>query len=77
MSDPRDINRGPYGPRRVDDTAAWTIVVLGILIVTAFAYTMGGDRPTAGTADTFLSRGDRALAPLPANPSETMPHLGR
>jgi hypothetical protein len=61
----------------MDDTAAWTIVVLGILIVTAFAYTMRGDRPTAGRADTFPSRSDRPLTPLQANPSTTVPHPER
>ena len=81
MSDPRDIDRDPYGTRRVDDRPAWAIpglVVLALLIVAAVAYSMRGDGQTAGTApDTTVGRTDRAPAPLPANPSGTAPQPER
>jgi hypothetical protein len=76
MNDPRELDRDPYGTRRVDDRPAWTVpvlVVLAVVVVAALAYTMMGDHRTAGTApDTTIGRGDRAPA-LPANPSGTAP----
>jgi hypothetical protein len=75
MGDPRDIDRNPYGPPRVDDRPAWGIPALALvsfLIVAALAFSMRGDRQTAGTApDTTVGRSDRA--PLPANPGGTAP----
>jgi hypothetical protein len=76
MSDPRDLDRDPYGTRRIDHGPAWRVpvlVVLAVLVVAALAYAMMGDRRTAGTGpDTTIGRGDGAPA-LPANPSGTAP----